>query len=118
MTTMIAYCGLCCTECDAYKATQSGDAERIEATAAKWRELFSPYITAENILCDGCKSNDGWLTGYCAFCKVRSCAIEKAVPNCAHCADYGQCDIIAEFLEHAPEAKARLDSLHQQRASH
>jgi hypothetical protein len=49
--------------------------------------------------------------GYCSQCKVRQCAIERDVKNCAHCPDYG-CGIIGEFFEIAPVAKTSLDAIH------
>lgn len=46
MDKMIAYCGLVCTNCPAYVATQADDRDALEKVAAQWREQFnSPEIT-------------------------------------------------------------------------
>jgi hypothetical protein len=112
MDKMIAYCGLTCTDCPAYKATQANDQAALEQVAAEWREMFNaPQITAESVVCDGCLRTDGRLSGYCAHCGVRACAMERGVVNCAHCGDYETCDTLAEFLTHAPEAKVTLDDI-------
>lgn len=49
----IAYCGLICSECPAYVATQADDWEALERTAAQWRKQFNePSITADSVVCD------------------------------------------------------------------
>ena len=111
---IIAYCGLTCSECDAYQATQAQDQEALERVAVAWREQFDPEITAETIRCDGCLSDDGPLCSYCSDCPIRACAREKQVANCAQCPDYG-CDIVEEFLNHAPDMRHVLETM---RAAH
>ena len=39
METMIAYCGLTCTSCEAYVATQANDLAALERLAAYARKL-------------------------------------------------------------------------------
>ena len=53
---MIAYCGLVCTECPAYIATQADDKEALKRVAAQWSKDFNAPFTAEDCLCDGCTS--------------------------------------------------------------
>ena len=111
MEQMIAYCGLDCVKCPAYIATQSGENEELEKVAAMWREQFSaPEITADSIVCDGCKGG-GRLTGYCMICEIRACAMGRGVETCAPCAEYDGCGKLAAFHQHSPEAKATLDGL-------
>jgi len=111
MDKMIAYCGLDCAQCPAYQATQANDRESLEKTAAMWREQFnSPYITADNIVCDGCMQDER-LSGYCSMCKIRACASDKGITTCAPCPEYKVCEDLAEFHAHAPEAKSVLDGL-------
>lgn len=108
--SIIAYCGLDCSKCDAYQATQAGDPEVLEQVAAGWREQFDPSLTAEAIRCDGCLATDGPLCSYCAECPIRACGIDRGVQNCAQCPDYG-CEIIQNFFTHAPEMAAVLDKM-------
>jgi len=106
---MIAYCGLDCAKCKSYVATQSGDDAALAKIAAETSKAFGVSLTAESVACDGCQSN-GRKIPYCAECKVRACAIEMGVPNCAHCGDYG-CEIITAFLANASEAKTTLETI-------
>lgn len=110
MTKMIAFCGLDCAGCDAYKATQANDREFMEKILAGWRvEYNSPDMTIDAVICDGCTSS-GRHGGYCGECPVRACAAERGVENCAHCADYA-CDKLSGFFGMAPQAKTNLEAI-------
>jgi hypothetical protein len=116
MEKMIAYCGLVCSDCPAYVATQSGERDALEEVAAQWRLAFNaPEITAESIVCDGCPgTNGGRLAGYCTTCEIRACGVQREVANCAHCAAYG-CAKLEGFLDNAPEARETLEEIRQSR---
>ncbi|MEA3308391.1 MAG: DUF3795 domain-containing protein [Chloroflexota bacterium] len=112
MKEMIAFCGLVCTGCPAYLATQADDDAAREQVAAQWREEFhAPGITAASINCDGCLSTEGRLFSHCPECKIRACGRERGVTNCAHCPEYKTCPELASFFGFAPEAKAKLDEI-------
>ena len=103
---MLAYCGLVCTRCEGYLATQAGDEAWKERLAKKAREEFgNPDATAASVACDGCKSS-GQLCGYCAVCGIRACAVERGVENCGACSEFSTCEQIQKFLEMVPEARA------------
>jgi hypothetical protein len=110
MNQMIAYCGLVCTGCPAYTATQANDAAAIEQIAREWAEAYGVPVTAEDVWCDGCLSDGPRLCAHCGECEVRACATGRGVVNCGHCDDYG-CDIIAGFLANAPQAKTVLEEI-------
>ena len=114
MQSIVAYCGLVCTGCPAYVATQANDRAALEKVAAEWRQAFnSPEITADSIICDSCLATNGArLNGYCATCGIRACGMERSVANCAHCSDYA-CEKLESFLGHVPEARALLDNIRQ-----
>jgi hypothetical protein len=108
---MIAYCGLVCTNCDAYIATQANDRAAVEQVATRWREEYNaPELTAQSILCDGCLGTDGRKCAHCSDCEMRACAMGRGVVNCAYCADYA-CDKLEGFLGFVPEARATLDGI-------
>jgi hypothetical protein len=110
MATLIAACGLDCSKCEAYLATQAGDLLALEAVAEKWRtEYNAPAISADNILCDGCMAG-GRIIGHCSECKIRLCALERGLENCAACPDYA-CEQLSAFFKMVPHAKLNLDSL-------
>jgi hypothetical protein len=111
MDKIIAYCGLVCTDCPAYVATQANDRTALERVAAQWREEFNaPDITVESVICDGCLTDAGRKCAHCSECEIRACALERGVANCAHCADYA-CEKLGGFFSFAPEARAVLDRI-------
>jgi len=113
MDKIIAYCGLVCSNCPAYIATQADDRAALEQVAAQWREQFNaPDITAEFVICDGCLTDEGRKCGHCFECQIRACGMERGVLNCAYCDDYG-CDKIEGFFSFAPDARATLDAIRQ-----
>jgi hypothetical protein len=112
MDRIVAYCGLVCSDCPAYIATQSNDPAALEQVAAQWREQFGwSNLTADMILCDGCLgANGGRLSNYCGVCEIRACALERGVVNCAHCADYA-CAQLEGFFANAVDARTVLDDI-------
>jgi hypothetical protein len=111
MKRMMAYCGLVCTDCPAYRATQVDDRAALERVAAHWRKVFNmPDITADSVMCDGCLARDGRRSGYCVQCQVRPCGVERGVVNCAHCSDYA-CAKLGAFFSIAPGARTALDEI-------
>jgi len=108
---IVAYCGLLCTDCPAYIATQANDRAELEGVAAMWREEYNaPDITIESVICDGCLTDGGRKCGHWHECGIRACAMAKGVANCAHCPEYA-CEQLQGFFGFAPEAKAILDGL-------
>jgi hypothetical protein len=106
---MIGHCGLVCTKCPDYLATQAGDKVMAAEVAAQWSKEFNTEVKVEHVWCDGCLV-EGKKCAHCAECKIRACAKERGVVNCAACDDYS-CDILAEFHKMVPPAKELLDSL-------
>ncbi len=111
MSQLIAVCGLICSDCPAYLATQAGDPAAIERVAAQWRQEYNaPNIAAATVYCDGCVT-EGRKCGHCAECQIRACGLAHGVANCAHCADYATCEKIAGFFQMVPSARATLDGV-------
>jgi len=111
MASIIAVCGLDCAICEAYLATQAGDEAAKEKVAAKWRKEYNaPNITAETVTCDSCLAETGRLCGHCLECAPRLCAVERKLPNCAHCPEYA-CGKISDLLKYMPDSKVRLDAI-------
>lgn len=108
MEIKIAPCGLVCSRCDAYRATQENSPEKLELVAASWRKLnHCDEIKAEFLPCDGCMSEGGRKCFFCEhMCQIRSCVIEKKVKVCSECPQY-PCKTVSGFMEHAPEGQAK-----------
>jgi hypothetical protein len=109
MSEMIAYCGLDCAECNAFKATLAKDSEWKKQLAKKWSEGLKVEFKPEDIDCDGCMSDR--ISGWCRkICKMRPCAEEREVKTCAHCGDY-PCGKLKEFLSKEPIATKNLETI-------
>jgi hypothetical protein len=107
---MVAYCGIVCTGCPAYIATQNDDAELRKRTAERWSKEFQSNFKPEDIICEGCLPGHTRYFSHCSECEIRGCGIVRGVVNCAYCDDYG-CEKLTGFLQHVPEAKAKLDEI-------
>ena len=83
MATLIAACGLDCSQCESYQATQSNDLLALGAVVEKWsQEYHASGLTVENIQCDGCMSaghNVGHCSGARSACAPSSVA-SRTVP--------------------------------------
>jgi hypothetical protein len=110
MERIVAYCGLVCSDCPAYVATQTGNRELLERTASEWSQAFHASITPESILCDSCIATSDRLCSHCYECEVRLCGVERGVANCAVCPDYG-CQRLEAFLAMAPDARQSLEQI-------
>lgn len=111
MEKMIAYCGLVCTDCIAYLATQKDDNAERQKVVDKWSSEDYP-MTVEDINCDGCLVDSKRLIKFCNECAVRACGIEKKVENCAHCDDFA-CEKLEKLwgmLSHK-EPRGRLEEI-------
>ena len=108
---MIACCGLDCSKCEGFLATQADDDLKRAEVAEQWSARYNSDIRPEHINCDGCRSA-GRKLFYCSdICELRKCCIEKDLANCAAC-DLYVCDKLNSFFEVAPEARTALDALH------
>jgi len=110
MEKMIAYCGLTCTECPAFLATQQDDDSQRAQVAEMWSKEFGAQYRPEDINCNGCLSEDGRHIGYWDTCEIRACAQGKGVETCAHCDDYA-CEKLDALFATGHEARATLDEI-------
>jgi Protein of unknown function (DUF3795) len=106
---MIAYCGLNCSECEAYIATKENNDGKRMSTAQDWSKMYNADIAPEQINCAGCKSA-GEKFFHCSVCEIRECCISNNVNNCAECDNY-ICDTLAGFIKLAPQAGKALANL-------
>jgi hypothetical protein len=84
---MVAFCGIVCTDCRAFIATQRDDAKLKKEVAEAW-STKEEILEAEDISCDGCLATGRRLPEFCGICEVRRCGYEKGVENCAHCREF------------------------------
>lgn len=110
MSEMIACCGLVCTECPTFIATQKDDNDARAKTADFYQKTYGFDLKPEEINCDGCLSSGGKLIGYCHMCEIRKCCMEKRLENCSACDDQ-PCEKLIKFHEFSPYAKECYDRL-------
>ncbi len=113
MDEMIACCGLNCSSCPGFRATQNDDEELRQQTAAQWSKIFDRKIEPSQVRCHGCLTQGGVHFGHCHTCPVRICCLDRDLPNCAFCPDY-PCSNLDFIHRAAPAARACLDKIHSQ----
>ncbi len=100
---MLAYCGINCDECPAYKGTVATDIGLLEKVAGKFRDGVR---SVSEWVCLGCTPADQeFLAKDCATCKIRDCATAKGVQNCAACGDYESCKLMRDFIKGESEPR-------------
>ncbi len=102
---MIAYCGIDCAKCPAYRLPRLGEKLHMKGLfqwllksgmkrARKRRKQVPPGDKSVEhlyedlnryIICDGCATIDARCLKGCLQCPVRCCAMETGVVNCAYC---------------------------------
>lgn len=114
MERMIGFCGIICTECPAFLATQKDDDEERKRVALMWSQQYQMDIPSEHINCDGCLSESERLFCHTRVCPVRKCGQEKNLKNCAYCEEYA-CENLTKFFEMVSEAKTTLEEIRSSR---
>lgn len=103
---MLSYCGIDCSSCPAYIATQAGDVGKLTSLAGEW---FDGSTDFSIVICDGCHGADR-IMKWCAECPTRACAISRKVENCAYCEDYG-CEKLLKVFEMSDEPRKNLERI-------
>ncbi len=104
----IAYCGLDCSKCEAYIATQHDDNELRKKVAEEWSKLNGVEITPEMINCDGCRL-DGRKTPFCdSICEIKKCASSNSYCNCGACGEVNTCNKVSMIIGNNEEARKNI----------
>ena len=94
---MLGYCGIDCANCTAYQGTVNSDPKLLEKAADNF---WDGAYQAEDWVCLGCRpAEQPYIAKFCAGCKIRNCAIEKGVQNCAACAKFEGCSKLHDFIQ-------------------
>jgi hypothetical protein len=109
MQRMIAICGLICSVCPAFTATQKDDEEEKKRIADLWSTDEYP-LKPGDIHCEGCLAFRAKVMSFCEACDVRQCGFDNKVENCAHCDEF-PCEKPDKIFARSPEAKAALDEI-------
>jgi hypothetical protein len=86
-----------------------------EAIAERCLKLYGKELYIEDITdCDGCRATTGRIFSGCLNCRIRRCASQKNIENCAYCKDY-VCKILKEHFILDPEAQIKLEEIRKTR---
>lgn len=115
MGRILGMCGIVCSECGAYLATQADDLEAKQRVIEQWRvEFNAPGIGIDHVTCDGCMEGGRQSIGHLPVCGIRKCGIEHGVSNCGQCPEY-VCAELEKWFGVVPETRAVLDEEHRAR---
>ena len=107
---LIGYCGIICSDCPVFIATQKNDDSERGRVAEIFTRQYGKEYKPEDINCVGCLSETNRIFGYCNACEVRKCGKEKQVKNCAFCKDY-PCNRLSKIFTSYSKAKETLDDV-------
>jgi hypothetical protein len=110
MPEIVAYCGIVCTECPAYKATKKDDNKARAKVAEEWSKQYQHPFKPEDINCVRCLAVGDVQIGYCSVCEIRKCGSDRKVLNCGYCVEH-HCENLSNVHARVPDAKARLDAI-------
>jgi hypothetical protein len=113
MEVMVSFCGIVCTQCPVYLATQADDDNARKEVAELWSKRFGFTMKPEDANCDGCHSKGGKLFGHCQTCNIRQCGMQRKLSTCAACPEYA-CKQLQDFHALVPYARKKLDKLRMQ----
>jgi hypothetical protein len=117
MEYQIAFCGLDCSTCDAFIATQGDDVPAKYHVIQNWEKMYHVKgLTLEYVTCDGCHAMTGRLCGHCVECKIRVCGISKDIQNCASCNEFEKCELIQGFIGNVAIARQNLETIRSNHA--
>jgi hypothetical protein len=135
MPRLVAYCGIDCAKCPAYRLPRLGEKLHMKRLfqkmlkdgirRARRRREQDSETRDQNlepraddlpayIICDGCTTIDARCLKPCLSCAVRCCAMETGVENCARCPKF-PCAELERVWETSvfKDARSRLEHLRQ-----
>ncbi len=110
MKDIIGSCGLNCSQCGAYIATQTDDDALREKVAREWTQNHGAQFTADQINCDGCQVNGKAPDWVSKMCPIHKCCGEKSLNTCADCNQYA-CEKLDNFFQEGTEQRNNLETL-------
>lgn len=83
----IAYCGIICSSCPAYRSARKPRPRAQIRVARLWSTKENQYEACD-ITCKGCTEAWGRKFSHCINCKVRECARKRQIRHCGECDEY------------------------------
>lgn len=110
MKTVVAYCGILCSDCPTFKATKMNDDGEGRRIAKLWTRQYGKEFRMEDINCDGCLSRGQRVFSHCNICEVRKRVRQRNVESCAYCEEYA-CEKLSQILDSYEPAREVLDRM-------
>jgi len=107
---LIAYCGIECSKCNNYIATQSENKEELKTVAERLSKIYCTEVKPEYVICDGCRGGSR-KSYFCEnLCKIHKCCTERKYYSCMECAEF-MCNELQSEIKYKPEAIENLNKL-------
>lgn len=81
MERMFGHCGLVCSDCGAFIATEENSDKKRREVAAVWSKEYGRELRPGDINCEGCLSSEGQVFSYCTVCEIRKCGMEREIDS-------------------------------------
>lgn len=109
--SMMAPCGIDCSQCDIYKA--ANDPEFAQKLAAQWRETWMPKAQADWFKCHGCVADHSLC--WSEDCRIYKCCVEnRKLDSCSHCDDF-PCEELEKWAAEYPNHQHAFEELKRMR---
>lgn len=106
MEAILTRCGYRCDLCLAYQPNVLKNLENQKILSDGWYKYFGFRIPPEEIICDGCMSENPTLIDI--SCPVRPCVIASGYQNCSECPNL-ICDKLKERIVVFDEMLVKMD---------
>ena len=116
MDNVISACGVVCSDCGAFLASQKGPAYQQEVAEA-WHRIYGFKAEPATLTCAGCLSSDDQVFPSSVKCAARQCCRTKGLSNCAECPEK-TCQLLEKAQsnwESVPALEAKLSASDWQR---
>ena len=79
MTQIRGFCYRVCNECEIFKAAETDDDQKRSEMARNFSEIFDQDFKPEDINCDGCKTQGGYLFKIARSCSIRNREMQSLI---------------------------------------
>ena len=94
---MISFCGIDCSDCQAYRGTIDANIELLKKSSDDWG---NGKTSPEDWVCLGCRQKKiKLLAKNCSKCPIRKCVIGHGFDLCAQCPDLFKCENMKSFMQ-------------------
>lgn len=107
----ISCCGIMCSECPVYIATQKDD-DNMRKFLAHEYSMGGLVFYPKDIVCHGCHTVSADHNKFGKGCEIRKCCKEKHIKLCAECREF-PCVKTDEYIPADSEQICRLTEMHE-----